>query len=169
MAAMGQYFGKISCAINTVFIGSQIKTNHCVFWAVLHPVGNRDHAVIVKAKAVDDSTVFGQAKQPWLGVAALGVWGRCPDLKKAETGLCQRRNCLSIFVKPCGQPKWIVQLQARDVATQPRRGQPTGRGDRCKAQLQGLKRHPMRPFRIETAQGNQAQFFGQRHNICVGN
>ena len=78
MPAMGQYFGKILSAIGAVFICAQIKTNHRAFRAVLHPVGNRHHPVIVKTKAVDDSTVLGQAKQTRFAVAILGLRGGCP-------------------------------------------------------------------------------------------
>ena len=99
MAAMGQYFREILSAIRTIFIGAQIKTNHRAFWAVFHPLGNCYHPVIVKAKAVDDSTILGQAKQARSGIAALGLWGRRPYFQKAEPSARQWLNRLRVFVK----------------------------------------------------------------------
>ena len=84
---------------------------------------HRVDAVVVKAHAVDDGLVFGQAEQAWFGVAVLRLGGDGADFDKAEAECEQGIDVFAVFVEAGGEADRVGQVQAHQ-----RGGQADGGG-----------------------------------------
>jgi hypothetical protein len=82
-----------------------------------HPRCKRDCAFVVKAGAINQRFVCGQAKEPGPIVAGLRVIGDGPRFDECETerGQSVERNC--ILIKTCSQANRISKRQSKAVQT----------------------------------------------------
>ena len=93
-----EYLAKIIGSVCAVFVGTKIQTAWYGCWVLRETGGDFGDALIVEAKAVDDRLVFGQTKQPWLGIAGLWPRGCRAHFQKPKSRLGHWRQRLGVFV-----------------------------------------------------------------------
>ena len=75
--------------------------------------GSRVQSVVVESHAVEDAAVLFQSKQPGLGVATLGTWGKGADLHKPKPKHLQRRQPARVLVEARRQSDGVGKRQTR--------------------------------------------------------
>ena len=83
--------------------------------------GDRRHAVVVEAEAVDDGAVRGEPEEPRPRVARLRARCRRADLEEAEAGATRAATAVGVLVHAGGEPERVRQRKAGERRREPRR------------------------------------------------
>ncbi len=156
-----QHFRIVARPIRAVLVCPQIEPHRDAGFATGQPGGNYVHAVIVKAKPVDDRAISGQSEQARFWVARLRARCGCAQFNKAKTGVGQSADSGCVLVKPRCQADRVGQGQPGQIGGQTWRCDRAGQGQQ--PGIQQLQCHAMGRFGVKPAQQVQPGGFKPAH------
>jgi hypothetical protein len=125
---VGEHLREIGGAVGARLVGAEVEPDDPAGRPRGEPAGDRLHAVVVEAEAVDRGAIGAQAEQARAGIAGLRARGRGADLDEAEARAQERCHRLGVLVEARGEAERVRQVEpARCCASRgevigPRRG-----------------------------------------------